>query len=321
MEPLITVIVPVYKVEDYLRRCVDSILRQTYRCIEVILIDDGSPDNCGAICDEYAAADERVTVLHQRNRGLSAARNAGLAAARGDFVAFVDSDDWVHSSLLTELVRLMDEHDADISACKLRRTVRENTPELNESPAEVLVFSSRDALHQLPGPLYGDLVVANAKLYRKTLFDGIRYPEGRVHEDAFVAHKVIWTTSTIVFTSARLYYYWQRADSITASRDALRLLDARDCYRDRAEFFHRIGMHVESDVTYQKLFWVYFKDRRELCAAGDRALARKLLLEMQALAIVMGTVSSNLPITIRMFRTFPRLIDSYLRFRAPRLHW
>lgn len=320
MEQLISVIVPVYRVEDYLHRCVDSILRQTYSCIEVILVDDGSPDKCGAICDEYAAGDVRVIVLHQPNRGLSAARNAGLAVAKGDLVAFVDSDDWVHPSLLSELLRLMDKHDADIAACRFLRTTQED-PVVAELPPEVKVYSSAEALRHLLGPLFGDLVVAPAKLYRRALFDGIRYPEGRFHEDAFVAHNMIWTARTIVLTSARLYYYWQREGSITASRDARRLSDARDSYRARAEFYYRIGMGSEANITYQKLFWIYFKDRQEAREAGDGALALRLLREMQALAIVMATVSKDLPITIAMFKTSPRLIDLYLRLRAPRLRW
>ena len=112
--PLISIIIPVYKVEPYLRKCLDSVVQQTYRNLEIILVDDGSPDSCGAICDEYATKDERITVIHQENKGLSAARNAGLDIATGDYIQFVDSDDWIEPDALATVLSIAEDHHVDI---------------------------------------------------------------------------------------------------------------------------------------------------------------------------------------------------------------
>lgn len=121
-EKLLSVIVPVYKVEPYLRRCVDSIRNQTYKNLQIILVDDGSPDRCGEICDAYAEIDERIIAVHQKNRGLSGARNTGLRYAKGEYVAFVDSDDWIAPTMYETLVRMIEKNDLDIARCGIIET-------------------------------------------------------------------------------------------------------------------------------------------------------------------------------------------------------
>lgn len=125
-EKLLSVIVPVYKVEPYLRRCIDSIRCQTYRNLQIILVDDGSPDNCGAICNEYTKIDSRIITIHQKNEGLSGARNNGLLFAKGDYIAFVDSDDWIHPTMYQTLIDMIEEHNLDIARCSVIETDRKS---------------------------------------------------------------------------------------------------------------------------------------------------------------------------------------------------
>ena len=189
--PLISVIVPVYNVEPYLRRCVDSILRQTYRNLEILLVDDGSTDRSGTICDACAQQDTRVKVIHQKNGGLSAARNCGLETARGEYISFVDSDDLINDRMIETLYRDLAGQGADISAVGYR--MFENQEELRpeEITAPVQCMTGKEALRRiLVSEEIGDF--AWNKLYKKILFQTIRYPEGRVFEDR---HTGFWTNA------------------------------------------------------------------------------------------------------------------------------
>ena len=175
---LISVIVPVYNVERYLRRCVDSILHQTYRNFEVLLVDDGSTDASGAICDEYAAQEERVTAVHQKNGGLSAARNAGLERAQGTYLCFVDSDDFLDSRMLETLCRDLQEQDADVAVVGFRTFEREEELAPAELAVPVQCMTGREAIRStLVTDELGDF--AWNKLYKRELFRDIRYPLGR----------------------------------------------------------------------------------------------------------------------------------------------
>ena len=153
MKDLVSVIIPVYKVEKYLHRCVESILGQTYKNVEVILVDDGSPDNCGEMCDVFAKRDHRVRVIHKKNGGLSDARNAGIEIAKGKYLSFLDSDDWVHPKYIEKLYYLMMTTKSDIAACKFIRTSSEDIL-ADTSNVEIHEFSNVEALEQLTGEYY-----------------------------------------------------------------------------------------------------------------------------------------------------------------------
>jgi len=169
MSELITIIVPIYKVEEYLRRCVDSILKQTYKNLEVILVNDGSPDGCGAICDEYATLDGRIEVIHKTNGGLSDARNAGIEVAHGSYVSFVDSDDWIHQEYIGKLYDLLRETNSDISVCNFIKTSSDNI-ELEITTGEIFEFTNHEALEQLTDiKFYDQMVISCGKLYKKKL--------------------------------------------------------------------------------------------------------------------------------------------------------
>ena len=251
---LVSVIVPVYKVEDVLRRCIDSVLAQSYGRFELILVDDGSPDRCGEICDAYAAADERVTCLHQANRGVSAARNAGIDAAGGAYIAFVDGDDWISRDFLDRLISLAGERSCDIAVGAFVRTASEDGGRMPSEDAELSVLTTPQALSALAeGPLTIPLTVPWGKVYRRHLFDGCRFPVGRVHEDIFVAHRLLHRARGVATTSQVLYYYWQRPDSMMGSGPSEKSVrDAVDGLLEQARFMQDEGFDRESVLVVKQ---------------------------------------------------------------------
>lgn len=321
MSALVSVVVPVYKVEPYLHRCVDSILAQNHRELEVILIDDGSPDQCGQICDDYALVDSHVRVIHQTNQGLSAARNAGLDVARGDFITFVDSDDWIHPALVEELLRILEAARADIAVC--RHCVASSVGQQcgDTSSATTREFSAEEALAELLGPDYVTMVVSWGKLYRAGLFDGIRFPVGRVHEDDFTTHRLFHRARRVVLTNAELYCYWQREGSITSARNPVARADVRLAFRDRAVFLHRVGLAQQGDETFARALWMIIRDRRRLNRRDGTAPRRQLQRETKSLAASIWATSRSRPLKGRVLLNCvaPRLIDALARRRDVRL--
>lgn len=257
MSELVTVIVPIYNVESYLHRCVDSILNQSYKNLEIILVDDGSPDKCGVICDEYALLDQRVKVIHKENGGLSDARNAGIDIAKGSYITFIDSDDWVQEDYIQKLYDLLIATSSDISVCDFIKTSSSNI-NLETKIEKNYEYTNYEALKSLAGDLYVQMVVAWGKLYKTHLFEGIRFPVGRIHEDEFTTYKLIYKANKIIYTTAPLLYYWQRDDSIMGSGFNLKSRnDIIDAFEERAIFFEKKGMYDLSNSTYAQLFFIF----------------------------------------------------------------
>ena len=258
MSELISIIVPVYKVEAYLPRCIDSILAQTHKNLDIILVDDGSPDNSGKICDAYAEQDNRITVIHQTNGGLSDARNAGIAAAKGAYLTFLDSDDWIPAEYIGYLYNLLKETGSAISLCNFLKTTTEELPLVTEP--EMVTVMKNDAILakyiDLGDDFHPQLVMACGKLFEAGLFETIRFPVGRLHEDEFTTYKLFHFAPQTVISKKKLYYYWQREDSIMGEA-GFRLqnkLDYMDALAERAAFFHEVGRPELSDRTYKSLF-------------------------------------------------------------------
>lgn len=238
--PKISVIVPVYKVEAYLSRCVDSILNQTFRDFEVILVDDGSPDSCGAICEEYAALDSRVRVIHQANGGLSAARNAGIdwvfANSDSRYLAFVDSDDYIAPEFLQRLLSAAEKTHCSISACGIALTEGEALPEAEPEDPQVMdaedYYCSEEIHH-------GRTMVAWNKLYARCLFETLRYPKGKLHEDEFTTFRAVYQAGTVAVLSAPLYGYFQNAAGIMQAKWDPRRLHALEAVEQQIGFARR----------------------------------------------------------------------------------
>lgn len=210
--PLISVIVPVYNVERYLHECVDSILAQTYISLEIILIDDGSSDSSGEICDDYAKKDNRVIVIHKENGGLSSARNAGIDVVGGEYVTFIDSDDYIEKDMIFVLYNNLIKYDANISVCSYYASYVTSNEALIDTN-EILVLNKEQAIEQC---LKGEALTVSAcfKLYEKYIFDKIRYPVGKYCEDAFVIVDVLSRAEKVVVETTPKYYYRQRKGSI-----------------------------------------------------------------------------------------------------------
>lgn len=213
--PLVTVIVPVYKVEPYLRRCLDSIVNQTYKNLEIILIDDGSPDNCGVICDEYAENDKRIKVIHKENGGLSSARNVGLDVFKGEYVTFVDSDDVVSLDMIEYLYDLLSDNNAEISVC-LHEIVRDNHRWISFKNVNNQTVTPKECIKKL---LYNDGVDTSAwaKLYKASLFNNVRYPQGKLFEDIATTYKLFFNANRIALGNEAKYSYILRNSSIVGS--------------------------------------------------------------------------------------------------------
>lgn len=216
MTPVISVIIPVYKVEQYLPKCIESVCNQTFRNLEIILIDDGSPDNCGKICDEYAARDSRIRVIHKENGGVSTARNAGLKAASGELIGFVDSDDWIEPDAFEFLYNNLIKEDADISLCSAYEHRGEQVNVLH-CPVTNAILSGQDALKvALQSPTIG-FALWN-KLFRRHIISDVHFPVGHVWEDAFIMMPLIDKANKIAFNLQPKFHYQRRPGSITLSR-------------------------------------------------------------------------------------------------------
>lgn len=207
MQELISIVVPIYKVEKYLELCVDSILGQTYKNLEVILVDDGSPDGCPQICDDYAKKDSRVKVIHRKNGGLSAARNSGIEIATGDYIGFVDSDDYIHFQMYEILLNHLKEKQADLAVCGVLDVFNMEQKDAEIVSEQLRVMTNMEAMKGIYREYGTDMVVAWNKLYKKEIFDTICYNEGKIHEDEFMIHKVLNQAEKVVCTDAKLYYY------------------------------------------------------------------------------------------------------------------
>ncbi len=239
--PTISVIVPVYKVEPYIHQCIDSILAQTYTVFELILVDDGSPDNCGLICDEYAKQDDRIRVIHQENQGLSAARNAGINIAKGECLTFIDSDDLITENYLERLYQLLIEYHAEISVCDMYsfQDGEEFPDGTSYGEDEISLMTGRDAclsIYRMDGRVP---IMACGKLYCAKLFTDIRYPVGLIHEDDATTPKLLYRAKKVVIASDKLYGYRTRPDSITGRAFTAKRFDSITAVQSCVDFFQK----------------------------------------------------------------------------------
>lgn len=238
-DPLISVIVPVYHVEKYLTKCVDSICSQTYDNLEIILVDDGGDDMCPSICDEYKKIDSRIKVIHKKNGGLSDARNAGLDIATGQYLYFVDSDDYIDDHTIEFLYASIVANGSDIAVCEYVR-VSEDGEKIHEKhvSGDVCCVYSRDEMFHLyeSDELSWLIGVAWNKLYKKSVFDTIRYPVGKIHEDDFVSHRIYSVVDKVTFVFKPLYFYLQRDSSIMGESFSIKRIDGAEAQLDRILF-------------------------------------------------------------------------------------
>lgn len=235
--PLITVIVPVYKVEQYLERCVNSIINQTYKNLEIILVDDGSPDNCGQMCDEFANQDSRIRVIHKENGGLSSARNAGLDAMTGEYVGFVDSDDWIEEDTYALLYQNMFEENADISCGGIAtHSGSKLLSFFNSNLQETFTFNRKEATREL----INNRIITNSvcdKLYKAKIFHELRFKNGVLYEDFQIQYRCLALADRVTYTAQTCYYYFVAPNSISRGDFTKKQMDFLTNSLERMEFY------------------------------------------------------------------------------------
>ena len=235
--PLVSVVVPVYRVEAYLDHCIQSIAEQTYHNLEILLVDEGSPDRSGEICDRWAEKDRRIRVFHTENAGAGAARNTALDAASGDFIAFVDSDDYLHPNMLSHLYSLMGDG-VDIAECEIGITEADDFSMDDGAGAEILVCGTEEALRLHIQDAVFRQTPPN-KLYRRECIGGIRFPEGNLIDDEFFTYKVLGNARKLAHSSACMYAYRQQSGSAMHKPYSLRRLQGLDAKLERLAYLEQ----------------------------------------------------------------------------------
>ena len=279
MESLISVIIPVYNVEKYLRQCLDSVVRQTYRNLEILIVDDGSTDGSGSICDEHKI-DGRVQVYHTDNRGLSAARNYALDRAHGDYIAFIDSDDWMELNALESVLFTAQTTGADIVAFRFYQEYKDKT-EKSADPENEFIVEGEDVLkamvidHRLTDDVWN-------KFYRAELFTSIRYPENRIFEDKATTYLLLQKAEKLSYTPACLVHYRNREGSLSNVHSMKSLIDYWIVYRERfdnlspiSEQYYKVALSEAINAISR--MWRWYAG----CSKEEQWMAKEFLSEMQ----------------------------------------
>ena len=255
IRPVISVIVPVYNVEKYLDKCVSSVMAQTFKDIEILLIDDGSKDASGRMCDDYALTDSRIRVIHKENGGLSDARNRGITEARGRYLSFIDGDDYIEPDMLETLYNNLVREDADASICGIYSEYANGIKRAYPKD-EYLVLNGVQAAGLV---LEGDKVSVNAvnKLYKKEVFKDISFPLGKLSEDAFIMVKLLAKVQKAVLDTRPKYFYVHREDSITTSNYKPKDLNVIEAYSENRKFVLENCPQLKKQADF-RYFWAHF---------------------------------------------------------------
>lgn len=281
-DTLVSVIVPVFNVKPFLRRCVGSVLHQSHSNLDVILIDDGSTDGSSEVCDDLAREDARIRVIHQQNGGLSHARNVGVGVARGSVLTFLDSDDWIHPSMVATLLRSAAQTGAEVACCHFARVWQDDESVMALASDCPAVLEGPQVMEELVGRMHTILTVACAKLYATHLWEGVTFPQGRLHEDEFTTYRVLHKANRVSVVDQALYYYRQHSRSITGSP----FTEARgramiDAFEGRALFLEEAGLTALAQATREQTFRKYIQLYG--WSGADDSLRRELLLRMRGL--------------------------------------
>ncbi len=242
-ERMISVIVPVFRVEKFLDQCVRSIQNQTYKDLEIILVDDGSDDNCPAMCDAYAKEDRRIKVIHKKNGGLSDARNAGLEIATGEYIAFVDSDDYIATDMYEKMAAVMDTmQDVDVVVCPFQKVAEEDCYKKENSQNDVCkhrILEHDGVVREMFLEQYELYIVAWNKLCRRKMWKEVRFPVGKIHEDQYTTYKILYEARKVALMEQPFYFYRQRQGSIMSRFNAKGCMDDIMALQEKMQFFEK----------------------------------------------------------------------------------
>lgn len=305
MNELISIIIPVYKVEAYLERCVHSVVSQTYHNLEIILVDDGSPDRCGEICERLRQKDSRIRVYHKKNGGLSDARNYGMERAHGMYIAFIDSDDYIASNYIEYLVKLLIQNNADISCCCRVHTNKDNVVfGTNNSICQEQLLTGKEACQELFGDLYDILVTAWGKLYKSEIVKNYPFPSGRKYEDEAITCKYYYASNRVVVGNHCLYAYYDNPNGITHSSGETLNVDAIWALEHRAKFFEEHNEKSLAQAAWKKLFYYCLYDsidNQGRCNHFLNTLSKRRKL------------SRRTQFELKLFNMSPWIFDKYLK--------
>lgn len=314
MNELISIIIPVYNVKLYLEKCIDSVLDQTYTKIEILLIDDGSTDDSPRICDTYALKDNRIKVIHQQNQGAAVARNTGLENATGEYIVFVDSDDFINEKMIEKLYIALKQTDSDLSICNFKYT-SENGKEiaLKETDIKNEVLYTEEIIDKLfQNNNCGYIVIWN-KMYKKDLWKQIRYPVGVIYEDEAVIHHIFSKCKKVATISDELYYYRQVSGSIMHSERNEKNLDKYLALADRLMFLKSaVSKENIRKLAYQ--YWYHYLDDYYYFSKRNRNSARlkqmkKTLLSVYPIMVQCGFFTVKDALSIMIFIFLPNVYE------------
>lgn len=303
----VSIIVPCYKVEKYLHTCIESVLNQSYADWELILVDDGSPDRSGEICDEFSKIDNRICVIHKQNGGLSDARNAGLNVMTGDYVTFLDSDDFWHHDYLKVLMTFILSRGAEIAQCNFVRGIETHYPQINIQ-ATVLQYDNHTIFTKQAAK-----IIMCGKIYKASLFDNIRMPVGKIHEDDWTTWKLYYKAKTIVVTSQPLYYYTENPNSIMGRNKNKPDFTYWGAYNERINFFIATGeidLEHTSRMQFCKSLTLLYGNK--MLTAEERGKVKALFEESWEIIKYSNIVPVMLKIVFGAFSIFPLLISKVL---------
>lgn len=284
MEPIVSVIIPVYNVEQYVQRCIQSVCAQTLENIEILVVDDGSTDSSGKLCDQAAAGDPRIRVIHKENGGLSSARNAAIDVARGQYLSFIDSDDYIEPDMMERLYQNAVDTDSQISACGHIQVYENGRRETATKESVTVTLSVQKALDTLLFDKYLDVIACN-KLYQKRLFDDLRYPLGKLYEDMFTTYKLVALCDRVVYTSDPLYVYCKRSSGSIGSMTFNENTWELDKAVSEVETYVLQHYPESRQIGVGALFWrVVLVNKMLMAGALDRAYVRKYQKKARRLA-------------------------------------
>lgn len=281
----ISVVVPVYKVEGYLDTCVNSIVNQTFDDLEIILVDDGSPDRCGEICDEYAKKDSRIKVIHKANGGLSDARNVGFEASSGEYISFVDSDDYIQPTMIQKLYEACENNDLKMAGCDFYYIFENSDTEISGSTGLTEVITAEEFfLRVIDTQKFLEMTAWN-KLYHRTLFDnGVRYPKGKLFEDQGTTYRFVFQNEKIVHVSEPLYAYRkQRAGAITSQNYSSRENDRIEMTSQMANYVKNNHPSIATEVITYKVINCNLGILNTMIKAGAKDKKMISLLKMDTM--------------------------------------
>ena len=324
--PLISIIIPVYNVQDYLKKCLDSVLQQTYNKLEIILVNDGSTDSSGEVCDYYSTLDNRIRVFHQPNKGLSAARNAGFSLSCGEYILFLDSDDFIHPQMLSLMLYELQQNNADLVCCHKRRVEPDfpnPTDTVQPNAYSVTQYNDYKAFYEIYTSNYTNMVVCWNKLYPRELISSFTFPQGRIHEDEFFSPRVLSTTKNLTMIEYPLYFYVKRPNSIMNRPLSQKSIDKLLCIADNVAYFKETDQLDKSKMEsirlldYSISFCVTFRTQ------NNRKLEKQVrsLFNSTYHALNKSKLSKNKRIKYTLFyRFYPLFIWQEIHLRKLRTH-